>query len=130
MWLEPIFQLPRRRRPAREVLQLPLLEHRRRPAAELRCLLDLGLGDHAQRCRAPPVLGRRRADQIDIFRLAGHKLVSSRNVREDAVSALPINGDLPRSLKLQGAAYRHSLMSTKWPAIAAAAAIAGDTRWV
>ena len=26
--------------------------------------------------------------------------------------------------------YRHSLTSTKWPAIAAAAAIAGETRWV
>ncbi len=54
--LQPILQFPRRRLPAREVLQLPLLEHRRRPAAEARGILNLGLGDDAQRRRATPVL--------------------------------------------------------------------------
>src|SRR3569832_1339120 len=51
--------------------------------------------------------------------------------RENAVSGMPINGGLPGSLQFASRpAQRHSLTATKWPAIAAAAAIAGDTRWV
>ena len=47
------------------------------------------------------------------------------NFGED-VFLLPSNCPAPR----RGAFfYRHSRISTKWPAIAAAAAMAGETRW-
>src|SRR6202035_4379200 len=45
------------------------------------------------------------------------------------VCSQQLNGLLRESIEVERI-HRHSLMSTKCPAIAAAAAIAGETRWV
>src|SRR5215472_3828369 len=98
-----------------------------RPVAELLLLLRRDI-DHRALGRTPPVLARRIRDQIDEIRLVpghGRLLAETRGV-----CALPVKEPLPKPVQLERKAYRQSLTSTKCPAIAAAAAIAGDTRCV
>src|SRR5437879_1549371 len=98
--------------------------------AETRGFLDDLGRQHDALGEAAAVLPRRLADHIDEFGLVGHagSLARRRAVRKGPVCAPLLNEAFPKRLELEG--YRHCLTSTKWPAIAAAAAIAGETRWV
>src|SRR6266404_3992180 len=149
--LIPIPELPGFELPRRERLHPPLRPPSRGPVAETRSLLDLGL--HRARHGPAPGLARRRADHIDEFRLIGHGSLLAKHLASARPKLAPNclttsfdNGSRLRegrfSFLLMGflyanryplrskTLYRHSLISTKCPAIAAAAAIAGDTRWV
>src|SRR5215472_11013106 len=155
LFSNPIFELPvvKLDLPRRQFLQPPLLEMLGRPVAELLLLLRRDI-DHRTLGRTPPVLARRIRDQIDEIRLVpghGRLLAETRGV-----CALPVKEPLPKPVQLERRVYclhmvfsenrftlcanaalrvrimryRQSLTSTKCPAIAAAAAIAGETRCV
>src|SRR5579872_4205234 len=105
----------------------------RRPMAELGFFfVDRG---HHPRHDAAPDLPRRLADHVDEFRfgVVGHEEPPRATRMPSGASKFAPNclttsfADLRKKGRLT---YRHSLISTKCPAMAAAAAIAGETRWV
>src|SRR4030088_2227453 len=84
----PVLELPGFELPRRQRLDPPLPPAVRRPVAETRGFLDLGLDD--ARHDPAPVLARRLADQIDEFRLIGHgPLLAKRLACALPISLLP-----------------------------------------
>src|SRR6185437_12822848 len=99
------------------------------PMAEPRGFLDLEF-DHA-RGIAATVLMRRLTDHVDEFGLVGHGTLPAKRLAQAALCAQVVNGSLPEFVHVETSqSQRHSRTSTKCPAMAAAAAIAGETRCV
>src|ERR1035437_5689155 len=69
--LIPTLEFPGSELPWRQRLDAPLFPPVRRPVAETRSFLDVGLDDGARDDPAPG-LARRRGDHVDEFRLIGH----------------------------------------------------------
>src|SRR6202000_6383 len=127
----PVLEFPGLEFPRREVFQPPLDPAIRRPVAQAGFFLGFGRRDHA-RHDAAPALPRRLADHVDEFGLVGHGGCprAMRMPPQCAPDSLTTPFAAASMLKRRGPLQCQSLISTKCPAIAAAAAIAGETRWV
>src|ERR1043166_6326454 len=114
--------------PRRQIDQPPLLHAIRRPVREAPLFLGLGFGDTFD--LTPPILLRPGRNEIDEFRLVGHgTLLATPGASAECAPRYLTTRCRSASTLRHAALYRHSLTSTKCPAIAAAAAIAGETRW-